>query len=360
MKMWRLGRTPRGAAPEERAQPDWAQCRPGWIAGALERALARPAGGWFVLDGSRSLGGAPRQFRVDGRDLVAWRGTGGALTVGPDTCPHLGASLANGRVDAAGCVVCPWHGLALGPGRAHGRWRTLPAHDDGTLLWVRLSAEEGGGEAHGVIPHDLVSRSGGRPTGSSPEAGSSGPSQPARGGDLSGGEEATEQPIITTRPAKPLTGVVRVEADCEPEDVLANRLDPWHGVHFHPHSFGQLRVVDQDQDSITVRVVYKIVGRVGVEVDARFACPDRRTIAMTIVDGEGTGSVVETHATPIGRGRTAIIEATLATSERPGFWLARRSALVVRPLIRWAAHRLWREDAAYAERRYAVRRNGAG
>jgi hypothetical protein len=316
MRLFTLGRAPRGAAPEASRQPDWAQCRPAWIEGALERALARPAGGWFVLDGSRALGGGPRRFRVGGRDLVAWRAPDRSLRVGPDTCPHLGASLADGRVDAEGCVVCPWHGLALGAGRPHGRWRVFPAVDDGALLWVRLSRAEGVGD-----------------------------------------EEPTESPIVTARPPRALSAAIRVDATCEVEDVLANRLDPWHGVHFHPHSFGRLLVVAQDADSITVRVVYRVLGRIGIEVDARFDCPDRRTIAMTIVDGEGTGSVVETHATPLGPGRTAIVEATLATSERPGFWLARRSAPLVRPLIEWAAHRLWRDDAAYAERRYAVRRN---
>ena len=80
---------------------------------------------------------------------------------------------------------------------------------------------------------------------------------------------------------------------------------------------------------------------------------------MTITDGEGQGSVVETHATPLEPGRTAIVEATLASSARRGFALARRSAPFVRPLIEWAAGRLWRDDAAYAERRYAVRTAGS-
>jgi nitrite reductase/ring-hydroxylating ferredoxin subunit len=26
------------------------------------------------------------------------------------TCRHLGADLAEGPIDAAGCLVCPWHG----------------------------------------------------------------------------------------------------------------------------------------------------------------------------------------------------------------------------------------------------------
>ena len=337
MRLFTFGRAPRGAAPEGNGQPDWAACRPAWIEAALQRALARPAGGWFVLDGARALGARPRRYQVGGRDLVAWRATDGSLRVGPDTCPHLGASLADGRVNADGCVVCPWHGLALGAGKPHGRWRVFPAVDDGALLWVRLSR----GEAHGVTPRVLVSVSGGDRT----------------GGEAVGDEEPTDAPIVTARPRRALAAAIRVDATCEVEDVLANRLDPWHGVHFHPHSFGRLRVVGQDADSITVRVVYRVLGRIGIEVDARFACPDRRTIAMTIVDGEGTGSVVETHATPLGPGRTAIVEATLATSERPGFWLARRSAPLVRPLMEWAAHRLWRDDAAYAERRYAVRRN---
>ena len=40
-------------------------------------------------------------------------------------------------------------------------------------------------------------------------------------------------------------------------------------------------------------------------VRAEFACPDARTIVMTIIDGEGAGSVVETHATPLGPAPTA-------------------------------------------------------
>jgi len=93
-----------------------------------------------------------------------------------------------------------------------------------------------------------------------------------------------------------------------------------------------------------------------MEVDATFHCPDPRTIVMTIVNGEGVGSVVETHAPPLDEGRTAIVEATLATSERDGFARhARTIAGLARPLIERRAARLWAEDAEYAERRYALR-----
>jgi isorenieratene synthase len=129
-------------------------------------------------------------------------------------------------------------------------------------------------------------------------------------------------------------------------------------VHYHPHSFARLKIVEQLEESITARVVYRVLGRLGVEVDARFHCPDPRTIAMTIVAGEGTGSVVETHATPIAPGRTAVVEATLATSDRPQFHaFVRIMGGVLRPLVQRRAHKLWAEDGAYAERRYELRQH---
>jgi isorenieratene synthase len=146
-----------------------------------------------------------------------------------------------------------------------------------------------------------------------------------------------------------------MEAECDPRDVLANRLDPWHGVYYHPHTFRRLKVIGVEGGRLLVRVVYGMTDRLGIEVDATFHCPDPRTITMTIVGGEGTGSVVETHATPLRPGRSAIIEATLATSDRPGFQRAIRAAGLIRPFILKSQRKLWVEDAAYAERRYALR-----
>ncbi|MGE0784990.1 MAG: DUF5914 domain-containing protein [Sandaracinaceae bacterium] len=290
--------------------PDWVQADPRAIGRALRRAVSLPTGGWAVLDASDRIG-APRKMTVAGRELVAWRGREG-LRVGPDACPHMGASLCEGKIDDAGRIVCPWHGLALGE-RAHAGWRPCATHDDGVLAWVRL-----------------------------PEL-------------LAEGEAPTERPILSERPDRYLAGVIRREATCEPEDILANRLDPWHGVHYHPHSFLRLSVLSADDTQITVRVVYKVLGPLAMEVDARFHCPDARTIVMTIVGGDGLGSVVETHATPLGDGRTAVIEATLATSDRFGFGAARAAQRFVRPFIERRAERLWVEDCAYAERTYALR-----
>jgi Domain of unknown function (DUF5914) len=145
-------------------------------------------------------------------------------------------------------------------------------------------------------------------------------------------------------------------------------MDPWHGSWYHPYSFTRLDVLaspptDDDVpgefDRFLVAVTFRI-GRLGVPVVAEFTSPELRTIVMRIVDGEGTGSVVETHATPVGPGvdglpRTAVLEAVVAHSDRPGFAHALYAAPLIRPAMRRAATRLWRDDLRYAERIYELR-----
>ncbi|MDE3721287.1 DUF5914 domain-containing protein [Nocardiopsis sp. N85] len=306
--------------------PTWREGSPGIIAAALKRAMARPSGNWYVLAASSEVR-ADRPFGrlVGGVELVAWRTPDGTAHAAPGACPHLGAPLCRGAVDD-GRLVCRWHGLSLGAEGFPG-WSPYPVHDDGVLVWVRL--------------------------------------------DHVGGEEPLETPVVSERPSLEGT-IVAVESlagRCEPEDVIANRLDPWHGSWFHPYSFVGLRVTevpegpDPDPDRMVVEVGFRVAGRWGVPVRAEFRCPGPRTVVMRIIEGEGLGSVVETHATPLGvdeRGvpRTAVIEATVASSERTGFSIARRLAVAVRPVMRATARRLWRDDLAYAERRYLLRSTG--
>jgi nitrite reductase/ring-hydroxylating ferredoxin subunit len=311
--------------------PSWADAKPAVIEAALGRALCRASGNWFVLGATRELdrpgrgghrppgNGRPLGRTVAGLELVAWRDTDGTAHAGPGACPHLGAPLCSSAV-VRGRLVCHWHGLALD---ADGRpgWRPYPTHDDGVLVWVRL--------------------------------------------DGPGGEPATGEPVHAVRP--PLAGsvveVVTATGRCEPADVLANRLDPWHGSWLHPYAFANLSVLSApttDDDRFVVEVAYRVGRSFGVPVIAEFACPGPRAVVMRIVDGDGAGSVVETHATPLGPGadgapRTAVIEATIAYSDRPGFRVARTAAPLLRPLIRQAAARLWRDDLDYAERRYDLR-----
>ncbi len=310
--------------PIEWAQqkPTFQQAEPAIIDAALQRALRRPSGNWFVFAASTDVrGDRPFGTAVAGVEIVAWRDSHGGLHVGPATCPHLGADLSTGKIDCGG-LICPWHGLRLDGGREFG-WKPFPAHDDGVLVWVRL--------------------------------------------DKAGGEEPLEAPVLPKRPTGPrLAAVTRLEGVCEPRDIIANRLDPWHGAWFHPYSFAQLEVlsapaVDADEvaDVMQTAVTFHM-GRLGVPVIAEFTVPEPRTIVMHIVDGEGAGSVVETHATPLGDGpdgrpRTAVIEALIAQSDRAGFRYPLRAARLVQPLMRLAAARLWRDDLEYAERRYALR-----
>ncbi|MCM2580524.1 DUF5914 domain-containing protein [Streptomyces meridianus] len=306
--------------------PTWRDAAPGIIAAALKRAKARPTGNWYVLGAARDVRpGRPFGRSVAGTDVVAWRGPGGRLLAGAGACPHLGAPLRQSRV-SCGRLVCHWHGMAF-DGTATGGWEPYPAHDDGVLAWVRL--------------------------------------------DAAGGERPLDEPLLTARPAPGtfLDAVTVAEGNCDPEDVVANRLDPWHGSWFHPYSFTGLTVLETPDgggsaaDRFLVEVSFKVTGRAVVPVRAAFTAPGPRTVVMHILEGEGAGSVVETHATPLGndtggRPRTAVIEAVMATSDRPGFALARSAAPALRPLIRGAAARLWRDDLAYAERRWELRDAG--
>ena len=304
-------------------RPTYRDAAPAIINAALRRSQCRPSGNWYAFAASDAIRKRPLGASVAGVELVAWRGEGGTVHIGPGACPHLGADLTTGTVDC-GALVCPWHGLRL-HGRPEFGWRPYPSHDDGVLTWVRL--------------------------------------------DRIGGEPPTERPVLSERPrGAQIDAVTRLVGTCEPQDVIANRMDPWHGSWFHPYSFTRLDVltappadddVPEELDRFLVAVTFRI-GRVGVPVVAEFTSPEPRTIVMRIVDGEGTGSVVETHATPVGPGadglpRTAVLEAVVAHSDRPGFSHALRAAPLIRPAMRRAATRLWRDDLAYAERIYRQR-----
>ncbi len=304
-------------------KPTYGDANPAVIRSALARAQRRAGGNWYAFAASSQIAAKAWGATVAGVQIVAWRGADGGLLVAPRACPHLGADLSTAPVEC-GTLVCPWHGLRLSD-RRHGAWKPFPAHDDGVLCWVRL--------------------------------------------DAVGGEIVTDAPIASVRPRNPrLAAVATLEGVCEPCDIVANRLDPWHGSWFHPHSFTRLEVlsapaaaddVREDQDRMLVTVTFRI-GRLGVPVTAEFTAPGPRTVVMRIIDGEGQGSVVETHATPIGVGRdgrprTAVLEAVIAHSDRPHFGKALVAAPVIRFLMGRSATRLWRDDLVYAERLFELR-----
>jgi hypothetical protein len=136
-------------------------------------------------------------------------------------------------------------------GAAGGR---LPAYDDGVLAWVRR--------------------------------------------DAAGGEEPLHAPVIPARPSPAVSvhAVATMTGVCEPEDIVANRLGPWHGPWFHPYSFTRLSVLPAPAE---------------------------------------TGTAGE--------------------DDRSGVSVTCRAAPALRPVVRRAAARLRRDDLAYAERRYQLR-----
>lgn len=312
-------------------RPTWRKARPGRIAKTLELSQRKPTGGWYVVGKSTEVGASASLARVvAGREITLWRAADQSLRAGPGACPHLGA-LLDGCPVVDGNLVCRWHGLMLGDA-GHGDWQPYRAHDDGALLWARLPSRTGGednGQEAGEIP--------------------------------------TEYPILPDRPplSDAIVAVITRRGRCEPSDIIANRLDPWHGAWFHPYSFSHLDVDDDasTDERLVTDVTFRLSRGFGVPVRAEFVCPDQRTIVMRIIDGEGTGSVVETHATPVTASGvdepvTIMTEVTVAHSERTGFGAARKMGPLLRPAMRHVARRLWVDDLSYAERRYELRRRG--
>ena len=306
---------------EDRMASTWRLAKPARIAAALRTAQSRDPGGWFVAGASGDVGRTESVTRtIAGREVVFWRNSTGGLVAGPGACPHLGALLDKCPV-MDGTMYCRWHGLALTQ-NGDQTWSPYRAYDDGVLIWVGLQTD---------------------------------------------GELATDRPALPARPPLPqsVSAVIAKLGICEPDDVIANRLDPWHGSWFHPYAFSHLVVDDSASNDqvLVVDVAFRLSRTWGVPVRAEFTCPDSRTIVMHITEGEGSGSVVETHATPLGlgadgRSRTMVTEATIAHSDRPGFQVARWLTPLVRPGIRHTARKLWVDDLAYAERRYELRRRG--
>lgn len=306
---------------ENRMLSTWRLAKPRRIAAALAVSQAQNSGGWFVAGASEDVGRRESVARtIAGREVVLWRDGAGTLVAGPGSCPHLGALMDRCPV-LEGTMYCRWHGLAFDDKPQPG-WSPYRAFDDGVLVWVGLPTP---------------------------------------------GEEPTPAPTLPPRP--PLLGsvaaVIAQPGTCEPQDVIANRLDPWHGSWFHPYAFSHLVVDDaaSDEHVLVVDVTFRLSRTWGVPVRAEFSCPDARTIVMRITEGEGTGSVVETHATPLGtdaegRPLTMITEATIAYSDRSGFAAARWFSPLLKPMIRRTARQLWVDDLAYTERRYDLRQRG--
>jgi nitrite reductase/ring-hydroxylating ferredoxin subunit len=127
---------------------------PSNVPAAAVRSGFNLAASWYVALPSRKLTGRrPKAIRLFGRPLVAWRdGTGRAVLM-PRSCPHMGASLADGKI-AEGGLRCPFHhwrfdgsgecvqvpGLGRVPRTA--RQRTYPVIERHGYVWVWYGSEQ--------------------------------------------------------------------------------------------------------------------------------------------------------------------------------------------------------------------------
>lgn len=63
---------------------------------------------WYIAMPSDALGKKPKEIKLFGQPLVAWRDCQGKPTIMSLYCSHLGASLAMGKV-LDNCLQCPFH-----------------------------------------------------------------------------------------------------------------------------------------------------------------------------------------------------------------------------------------------------------
>lgn len=107
---------------------------------------------WHPVVASAEVVGAPMAARLLERELVLWRAGDGAVHAWADRCPHRGARLSMGRVEADR-LECPYHGwqFAAGgpcvhvpalpgftPPAGHGA-QVFEAREACGLVWVRLA-----------------------------------------------------------------------------------------------------------------------------------------------------------------------------------------------------------------------------
>jgi phenylpropionate dioxygenase-like ring-hydroxylating dioxygenase large terminal subunit len=121
---------------------------------------------WTPVIEARRLGVRPVKVMIASEPVVLFRGAGGAIGALIDRCPHRGAALSLGRVDANGHLECPFHGWCFDvsganrhvPLNPEARLETLrapalPVRVIGELLWIYTAA--GVSPPEPVTPHEL-------------------------------------------------------------------------------------------------------------------------------------------------------------------------------------------------------------
>ncbi len=90
---------------------------------------------WYPVLESRELKGSPLQAERLGQDLVFWRDQTARAQTQANRCPHMGASLSQGKI-VNDHLVCPFHGFAFD---RQGRCQRIPANGSERIPPIFLS-----------------------------------------------------------------------------------------------------------------------------------------------------------------------------------------------------------------------------
>ena len=104
---------------------------------------------WTPVLQSAALGKKPVGLKLAGQPIVLFRGPGGQPGALIDQCPHRGVALSLGRVQADGCLECPFHGwrfsasgqnthVPFNPSAKREQLGAtpLPVREIGDLIWI--------------------------------------------------------------------------------------------------------------------------------------------------------------------------------------------------------------------------------
>lgn len=273
------------------------------------------AGQWYVAAFSAALPPGHTLVKVIAdQEIVFWRGgtQPGSVQAASAVCPHWGGPLGEGAVAADGCLTCPWHGWQFQEGNCVQRPRLkLPrylAHDDGILLWVRL-------------PWDV--------------------------------DEVTAPPL-QQRPETDKRFWFDITIESDVYHVQENYLDFLHPAEYHEGVFSHCRHLGREGEINLVELGYKLPLNRTMVTRTRVWAPTPFQIRNEVYEGLSTGTVIESHITPLNGDRSIIHEIYhVAAQDLPA-----AAWPVMRHFMRRSAIQIRQEDALFSARRYRLRQQG--
>lgn len=273
------------------------------------------AGQWYVAGFSEELGsGATLVRTIADQEIVLWRTpiVEDEVQAASAVCPHWGGPLGGGTVDDSGTLTCPWHGWHFRNGYCIQRPRLkLPrylAHDDGILLWVRL-------------PWDI--------------------------------EEFTEPPL-QQRPEDSVPFWFNITINSDVYHVQENYLDFLHPAEYHTSVFNHCEYLGREGEINLVELGYKLPFGKSMITRTRVWAPTPYQVRNEVYEGLGTGTVIESHITPLSADRSIIHE----IYHVPRSVVPEKAWPVMRFFMRRSAKRIREEDSVFSARRYMLRKLG--